>query len=199
MQSSIYEKFGKRIFDFLLSLLGLVVLLPLFVVVALLIKFTSKGNIFYIQTRIGENFKPFKLYKFRSMKEAKGLSITSKDDPRITAIGKFIRKTKIDELPQLLNVLKGEMSLVGPRPEVEKYVGIQEEAYGKILKVKPGITDLAAIEFRDEEGILSQYEDKEKAYLEVVQPQKIELYFIYIDTISFKKDIKIILQTLKVI
>jgi len=199
MQSSIYEKFGKRIFDFFLSLLGLVVLLPLFVVVAFLIKFTSKGNIFYIQTRIGENFKPFKLYKFRSMKEAKGLSITSKDDPRITGIGKFIRKTKIDELPQLLNVLKGEMSLVGPRPEVEKYVGIQEEAYAKILKVKPGITDLAAIEFRDEEGILSQYEDKEKAYLEVVQPQKIELYFIYIDTISFKKDIKIILQTLKVI
>ena len=199
MQSSIYEKFGKRIFDFLLSLLGLVVLLPLFVVVVFLIKFTSKGNIFYIQTRIGENFKPFKLYKFRSMKEAKGLSITSKDDPRITSIGKFIRKTKIDELPQLLNVLKGEMSLVGPRPEVEKYVGIQEEAYGKILKVKPGITDLAAIEFRDEEGILSQYEDKERAYIDEIQPKKIELYFIYINSISFKKDIKIILQTLKVI
>jgi len=199
MQSSLYQRFGKRIFDFILALLGLITLSPLFVVVILLIKVTSKGDVFYVQSRIGEGFEPFNLYKFRSMKEAKGLSITSKDDPRITSIGKFIRKTKIDELPQLLNVLKGEMSLVGPRPEVEKYVYLQEEAYAKILKVKPGITDLAAIEFRDEEGILSQYEDKEKAYLEVVQPQKIELYFIYIGNISFKKDIKIILQTLKVI
>jgi len=199
MQNSIYEKFGKRIFDFVSALLGLLFLLPLLVLVALIIKVSSKGDVFYIQSRIGKSFKPFNLYKFRSMKEAKGLSITSKDDPRITSIGKFIRKTKIDELPQLLNVLKGEMSLVGPRPEVEKYVYIQEEAYRNILKVKPGITDLAAIEFRDEEEVLAQYEDKEEAYIKEIQPKKIALYNQYLKMISLKGDVKIILQTLKVI
>jgi lipopolysaccharide/colanic/teichoic acid biosynthesis glycosyltransferase len=190
---------GKRAFDFTTALLGLMFLFPLFFLVALLVKFTSKGEVFYIQSRVGEGFTLFNLYKFRSMREEEGLSITSKGDPRITSVGKFIRKTKIDELPQLLNVLKGDMSLVGPRPEVEKYVYVQEEAYRKILQVKPGITDLAAIKFRDEEGILAQYEEKEKAYIEVVQPQKIALYYEYMRTISFKKDIKIILQTLKVI
>ena len=199
MQNSIYEKFGKRIFDFVSALLGLLFLLPFLVLVALIIKVSSKGDVFYVQSRIGKNFKPFNLYKFRSMKEAKGLSITSKDDPRITSIGKFIRKTKIDELPQLLNVIKGEMSLVGPRPEVEKYVYIQEEAYRDILKVKPGITDLAAIEFRDEEEVLSQYEDKEEAYIREIQPKKIALYNQYLKMISLQGDVKIILQTLKVI
>jgi len=199
MQNSIYEKFGKRIFDFVSAFLGLLFLLPLLVLVALIIKVSSKGDVFYVQSRIGKSFKPFNLYKFRSMKEAKGLSITSKDDPRITSIGKFIRKTKIDELPQLLNVIKGEMSLVGPRPEVEKYVYIQEEAYRDILKVKPGITDLAAIEFRDEEEVLSQYEDKEEAYIKEIQPKKIALYNQYLKMISLQGDVKIILQTLKVI
>ena len=199
MQNSIYEKFGKRIFDFVSALLGLLFLLPIFVLVALIIKVSSRGDVFYIQSRIGKNFKPFNLYKFRSMKEAKGLSITSKNDPRITSIGRFIRKTKIDELPQLVNVLKGEMSLVGPRPEVEKYVYIQEEVYRKILTINPGITDLAAIKFRDEEEILSHYEDKEKAYIEEIQPKKIALYNQYLQMISLKCDVKIILQTLKVI
>jgi len=199
MQNSLYKKFGKRVFDLIFSFLGLMLLSPIFIIMALLIKLTSNGNIFYIQSRIGENFKPFKLYKFRSMKEGNGLKITSKDDPRITFIGKFIRRTKIDELPQLINVIKGEMSLVGPRPEVEKYVYLQEEAYKKILNIKPGITDLAAIEFRDEEELLSQYENKEAAYIKKIQPKKIKLYNEYLRIISLKEDIKIILQTLRVI
>ena len=194
-----YKKYGKRVFDIVLSLIGLVVLSPIFIAVAIAIKATSKGSIFYVQKRVGENFEEFNLYKFRSMREGKGLQITSKDDPRITKIGKVIRKTKIDELPQLLNVLKGDMSLVGPRPEVRKYVDIKEKEYKKILSIKPGITDNAAIEFRDEEEILSKYKDKERAYIEEILPKKIALYNKYIDNISLKNDIKLILKTLKVI
>ena len=194
-----YKKYGKRIFDIIVSTIGLIALSPLFIIVAILVKVTSRGSIFYIQKRVGEGFKEFDLYKFRSMREGKGLQITSKDDPRITKIGKFIRKTKIDELPQLLNVLKGDMSLVGPRPEVKKYVDIKKSEYKKVLSIKPGITDNAAIAFRDEEEILARYEDKEKAYIEEILPKKIELYNEYIDNISFKNDIKLILETLKVI
>ncbi len=194
-----YKKYGKRVFDIVLSLIGLVVLSPIFIAVAIAIKATSKGSIFYVQKRVGENFEEFNLYKFRSMREGKGLQITSKDDPRITKIGKVIRKTKIDELPQLLNVLKGDMSLVGPRPEVRKYVDIKEKEYKKILSIKPGITDNAAIEFRDEEEILSKYKDKERAYIEEILPKKIELYNKYIDNISLQNDIKLILKTIKVI
>ncbi len=194
-----YKKYGKRVFDIVLSLIGLVVLSPIFIAVAIVIKATSKGSIFYVQKRVGENFEEFNLYKFRSMREGKGLQITSKDDPRITKIGKVIRKTKIDELPQLLNVLKGDMSLVGPRPEVRKYVDIKEKEYKKILSIKPGITDNAAIEFRDEEEILSKYKDKERAYIEEILPKKIELYNKYIDNISLQNDIKLILKTIKVI
>ena len=198
----IYKKYGKRIFDVTASAFGLILLSPLFLGIAVIIKLTSKGPVFYIQKRMGENFKEFNLYKFRSMivdADKKGLQITSGDDPRITKIGKFIRKTKLDELPQLINVLKGDMSLVGPRPEVKKYVMLKKEDYEKVLSVKPGITDLAAIEFRDEEKILEKYNDKEKAYIEIILPKKIELYKKYIDNISFKNDINIILKTLKVL
>ena len=198
----IYKKYGKRIFDVTASACGLILLSPLFLGIAVIIKLTSKGPVFYIQKRMGKNFKEFNLYKFRSMivdADKKGLQITSGDDPRITKIGKFIRKTKLDELPQLINVLKGDMSLVGPRPEVKKYVMLKKEDYEKVLSVKPGITDLAAIEFRDEEKILEKYNDKEKAYIEIILPKKIELYKKYIDNISFKNDINIILKTLKVL
>ncbi len=164
-----------------------------------MVKLTSKGNIFYIQKRVGKDFKEFYLYKFRSMRDEKGLKITSKDDPRITKIGKFIRKTKIDELPQLLNVLKGDMSLVGSRPEVKKYVDIKKADYKKILSIRPGITDNATIKFRNEEEILSKYSDKEKAYIEKILPNKIVLYYKYLDNITFKNDITIILKTLKII
>ena len=128
-----------------------------------------------------------------------GPSVTSGDDPRITKVGVIIRKTKIDELPQLLNVLKGDMSLVGPRPELMKFVLAKENEYKKVLSVKPGITDNAAIEYRDEETIMDQYYDKEKAYIKYVLPQKINLYYQYIDNINFIQDIKLILKTLKVI
>jgi len=195
-----YKKFGKRVFDIVSSLIGLIILSPLFLIISILIKLDSKGNILYTQKRITKDFKPFKLFKFRSMRSnSKGLSITSADDNRITKIGKFIRKTKIDELPQLLNVLIGDMSLVGPRPEVAKYVEIKRDEYKKVLEVKAGITDNSAIAFRDEEKILSQYKDKEKAYIEIILPQKIELYNKYIDNISLKNDIILILKTIKVL
>ena len=197
-----YQKYGKRIFDIVATLLGGVLLLPVIIVIVLWIKLSSTGPLFYVQKRVGKNFKEFDLYKFRSMiveADKVGPSVTSGDDPRITKIGRIIRRTKIDELPQLLNVLKGDMSLVGPRPEVMKFVEQKKDAYLKVLSVKPGITDNAAIEFRDEETIMEQYEDKEKAYIEIVLPQKIELYYHYIDTISFTNDIKLILKTLKII
>jgi lipopolysaccharide/colanic/teichoic acid biosynthesis glycosyltransferase len=197
-----YLSFGKRAFDIVATLCGGVLLLPIVIPIALWIKFGSKGPLFYIQKRVGKDFKEFDLYKFRSMvvdADKKGPSVTSGDDPRITKVGKIIRRTKIDELPQLINVLKGDMSLVGPRPEVMKFVEQKKQEYKKVLSVKPGITDNAAIEFRDEESIMEQYEDKEKAYIDIILPQKIKLYYKYIDNIGFLEDIKLILKTLKVI
>lgn len=197
-----YSSFGKRIFDILTTLIGGVLLLPFIAIIIIWIKVSSKGPLFYIQKRVGKDFKEFNLYKFRSMiidAEKKGPSVTSGDDPRITKVGKFIRKTKIDELPQLINVLKGDMSLVGPRPEVMRFVKEKKEEYKKVLSVRPGITDNAAIEYRDEETIMVQYDDKEKAYIEIILPQKIKLYNLYIENISFVNDIKLILKTIKVI
>ena len=197
-----YKSFGKRLFDILATLVGGIFLLPIIVPIAIWIKFSSKGSLFYIQKRVGKDFKEFDLYKFRSMvvnADKQGPSVTSGDDPRITKVGAIIRRTKIDELPQLLNVLKGDMSLVGPRPEVMKFVKQKQKEYKKVLNVKPGITDNAAIEFRNEETIMEQYEDKEKAYIDIILPQKIELYYKYIDNISLFNDIKLILKTLKII
>jgi len=197
-----YRLYFKRVFDLIAALIGLVLLFPILLVISLWIKFSSKGPLFYSQKRVGKEFKEFDIYKFRSMvvdADKIGPSVTSGDDPRITEVGKFIRKTKIDELPQLLNVLKGDMSLVGPRPEVMKFVEKKRDEYKKVLSVRPGITDNAAIEFRDEETIMNQYEDKEKAYLDIILPQKIKLYYNYIDNITFLSDIKLILKTLKVI
>jgi len=197
-----YIKFWKRFFDIIATVLGSILLLPIIIPIAIWIKLSSKDPLFYVQKRVGKNFKEFDLYKFRSMivdADQVGPSVTSGDDPRITKIGKIIRRTKIDELPQLLNVLKGDMSLVGPRPEVMKFVKEKKEAYKKVLSVKPGITDNAAIELRDEETIMEQYENKEKAYIDIVLPEKIKLYNDYIDNISFFNDIKLILKTLHVI
>jgi lipopolysaccharide/colanic/teichoic acid biosynthesis glycosyltransferase len=197
-----YLRFGKRLFDIVATILGGLLLIPIILPIAVWIKISSKGPLFYIQKRVGKDFLEFDLYKFRSMivdAAKKGPSVTSGDDPRITKVGAIIRKTKIDELPQLLNVLKGDMSLVGPRPEVMKFVEQKRDEYKKVLSVKPGITDNAAIEFRDEETIMEQYEDKEKAYIDFVLPKKIELYYKYIDNVSLIGDIKLILRTLKVI
>lgn len=197
-----YKKYGKRVFDLIATILGGLLLLPIIILIATWIKVSSKGPLFYVQKRVGRNFEEFNLYKFRSMivdADTKGPSVTSGDDPRITKVGKIIRKTKIDELPQLLNVLKGDMSLVGPRPEVMKFVKQKEKEYQKVLSIRPGITDNAAIKFRNEETLMEQYEDKEKAYIDIVLPQKIKLYYNYIDSISFTNDIKLILKTLKII
>jgi len=197
-----YKNFGKRFFDIVASFIGLFLLSPIFLYIAIWIKISSKGPIFYIQKRVGKDFKEFNLYKFRSMvtgADKKGPGVTSSDDDRITKVGKFIRKTKIDELPQLLNVLKGDMSLVGPRPELMKFVNYKKDEYKKVLTIRPGITDNAAIAFRNEEKIMAQYDDKESAYIEHILPQKIKLYYEYIDNISFSNDIKLILKTLKVI
>lgn len=197
-----YKQFGKRAFDIIATFIGFVLLFPFLIIIMLWIKFSSKGPLFFIQKRVGKDFKEFDLYKFRSMiidADKQGPSVTSGNDPRITKVGAIIRRTKIDELPQLINVLKGDMSLVGPRPEVMKFVQVEKDAYQKILSVKPGITDNAAIEYRDEENIMNQYRDKEKAYIEIVLPEKIKLYYHYIDNISPINDLKLILKTLKVV
>lgn len=202
MQNSFYYLYGKRIFDILATISGGLILLPIIIIIVIWIKLSSKGPIFYVQKRVGKDFQEFDLYKFRSMiidADKVGPSVTSGDDPRITKVGKIIRRTKIDELPQLINVIKGDMSLVGPRPEVIKFVKEKKEEYTKILSVRPGITDNAAIAYRDEETIMNQYENKEKAYIEIVLPEKIKLYNEYLQNISLINDIKLILKTLKVI
>ena len=178
----------KRLFDITASALGLALCSPLFLLVAGLIKLDSKGSVFFKQERMGKNFRPFYIYKFRSMiQEApeKGALISVEDDPRITRIGRLLRKAKIDELPQLINVVKGEMSPVGPRPEVPKYVELFREDYEEILKIHPGITDLASLKYRDEAAILAQSENPEEVYLKRVLPDKIELAKEYIRRSSF--------------
>jgi lipopolysaccharide/colanic/teichoic acid biosynthesis glycosyltransferase len=173
-----------RFFDFIFSLLGLIMLSPIFLVIAITIKLTSKGPVFYRQKRIGLNGKEFLLYKFRSMyidADKKGLLITvGGRDPRITNVGYFIRKYKVDELPQLWNVLIGDMSLVGPRPEVKKYVDLYTAEQRDVLSVKPGITDWASILYKDENTLLENQPDPEAFYIKVVMPQKIRLNKIYI-------------------
>ncbi len=194
----IYRKYLKRVFDFIASLLGLIVLSPLFLVVAILIKLDDGGSVFFRQTRVGQYGKPFKIYKFRTMvenAEKLGAQVTKGDDPRITRVGRFLRKYKLDELPQLINVLKGEMSLVGPRPEVPKFVKLFEEDYKEILQVKPGITDYASLEFKDESELLKGAENPEEVYIEIL-PKKIEYYKRYLKEISFTTDLKLIFKTI---
>ena len=199
MQDNFYTKYGKRIFDFIASLIGLILLSPFLVIIGVLVKISDKGPVFYRSKRVGQNFKPFYLLKFRTMvvnAEELGPSITKGGDQRITKIGKFLRKYKLDELPQLWNVVKGELSLVGPRPEVEKYISFYKDDYKEILKIRPGITDYAAIKFKNEEEILAKFEDVEKAYIENVLPEKIKLYKTYLNEIGFLTDLKLIFKTL---
>ena len=190
----------KRCFDLFFSISGLVFLSPLFLIVAVLIKLDSRGHIFFKQERVGKNFKTFNIYKFRTMVEdaqKKGLSITSGYDKRITRFGKFLRKTKIDELPQLINVVKGEMSLVGPRPEVKKYVDFYMVDYMKILKLRPGITDISSLKYRDEEALLKEHNDPEEYYVQIHLPNKIALAKEYIKKTSLVYDLKLIFLTFK--
>lgn len=175
------------------------ILSPILLIVGLLVKVDSQGPIFYRQARVGRNFIPFILYKFRSMytdARNRGPLITTRGDPRITRIGKFLRKSKIDELPQLFNVLKGDMSLVGPRPEVEKYVKIYEKDYQEILTVRPGMTDISSVKFSNEEDILAKSDNSDQYYINVILPQKIELNKEYIAKASLRFDLGLIVRTI---
>ena len=195
-----FAKMIKRIFDIFFSFFGLLILSPIFVILAVWIKLDSSGPVFFRQVRIGRLGRPFRIYKFRSMvvnAESKGHQITVGEDPRITKSGRFLRHHKLDELPQLINVLLGDMSLVGPRPEVPRYVELFKDAYETVLQVKPGITDYAAIEFRDEEKILKKYDQPEEGYVKEVLPKKIELYRKYIDSQGQWTDLKLIFLTLR--
>lgn len=194
--------FAKRLFDFLMSFLGLLLLSPLFFLVAILIKIDSPGPIFFRQERIGQYGKPFRIHKFRSMffigSEAKGSLITIGADSRITRVGVYIRKYKIDELAQLFDVLIGTMSLVGPRPEVSRYVDYYpKEVKETIFSVRPGITDRASIEFKDESLILGKSSDPHQAYVKDILPIKIQYYVRYVNGRSFFGDLHILFKTLK--
>jgi len=189
----------KRLFDIACSSVGLILLAPFFAVVAILIKRDSSGPVFFRQTRMGQFGKPFGIYKFRTMcmdAEKKGAQVSTGDDPRITEIGRFLRTYKIDELPQLFNVVFGEMSLVGPRPEVARYVDAFKEDYEEILTAKPGITDYASLEFKDENELLKAAENPEKKYIDEILPLKIEYYKKYLREQSLSTDIKLIFLTL---
>ena len=187
-----------RFLDVLISFLGILVLSPALILISLLISVDSKGSTFYRQIRVGKDSKDFALLKFRTMKtdaDKLGLLTIGGRDARITRIGYFLRKYKIDELPQLWNVLLGSMSLVGPRPEVRKYVQYYNTEQQQVLKVKPGITDWASIEYRNENEILSQSANPEKSYIEIVIPEKIRLNMIYIGKQNVSHYLKIIFYT----
>ncbi len=189
----------KRLFDIVVSFLGLLLLAPLLVPVALLIKWDSRGPVFFRQERMGRRFRPFSIYKFRTMVQdalPKGAPITADGDPRITCVGRLLRKSKIDELPQLINVLKGEMSFVGPRPEVRQYVELFRQDYEEILGIRPGITDLATMKYRDEEIVLGMSRNPEEEYLSQVLPDKIRLAKEYLVRSSFFLDLTLITKTL---
>lgn len=188
----------KRIFDVVASGLGLLALSSLFLILAVWIKCDSAGPVFYRQVRVGRNNKDFKLFKFRSMRvgsDKKGLITVGGHDPRITRSGYFIRKYKLDELPQLINVFIGDMSLVGPRPEVRKYVDMYTAEQMHVLDVRPGITDMASIRYRNENELLEQADDPDKYYVEVVMQDKLRLNLEYVERHSFSFDIRLIFQT----
>lgn len=192
----------KRLFDVIASGLGLMVLSPLFLVLAIWIKLDSKGPVFYRQVRVGYKNKDFRIFKFRSMRLGadKGSLVTiGGHDPRVTRSGYFIRKFKFDELPQLINVFLGDMSLVGPRPEVRHYVDYWTPEQMHVLDVRPGITDPASIKFRNENELMEQAEDPEKYYIEVIMQEKIKLYLEYVEKHSFLYDIGLIFKTFWVI
>jgi lipopolysaccharide/colanic/teichoic acid biosynthesis glycosyltransferase len=190
----------KRLVDFFVSLIFLFLLSPILLLLAILIKLESKGPVFYLQVRVGLNGKDFRIFKFRTMfigSDKAGLLTVGGRDPRITKVGIFIRKYKLDELPQLINVLNGEMSLVGPRPEVRKYVAMYNVEQLKVLNVKPGITDYASIQYSDENELLAKSADPEKTYIDEVMPAKLLLNLKYINEISLLTDLKIIGLTVR--
>jgi lipopolysaccharide/colanic/teichoic acid biosynthesis glycosyltransferase len=189
----------KRTFDVAVAAVAAAILSPLLLVVAALIKLDSPGGIMFRQRRIGRDFAPFDIYKFRTMSQnaaSMGAAITCGDDQRITRVGRVLRKTKVDELPQLFNVLRGDMSLVGPRPELEEFVAQFEADYREILKVRPGITDMASLKYRDEAAILGRAADPIQEYVGHILPDKIRLAKEYVRRTSFAFDVEIIARTL---
>lgn len=189
----------KRLFDIIASLLGIIILIPFLFIICIFIVAGSGFPVFYLQTRVGKDGKDFNLFKFRTMannSDKKGLLTIGGRDSRVTKIGYYLRKYKLDELPQLLNVFIGDMSLVGPRPEVRKYVNLYNDMQKKVLHVKPGITDLASIEFFDENEMLGKSLNPEQTYITEVMPKKLELNLLYIDQRGFIMDLKIICNTL---
>jgi lipopolysaccharide/colanic/teichoic acid biosynthesis glycosyltransferase len=188
----------KRGIDILFSLIGLICLFPFFIFISFFIFITSKGGVFFVQLRVGKNNKDFKLYKFRTMflnSDNKGLLTVGNNDKRITKLGYYLRKNKLDELPQLINVLNGTMSLVGPRPEVRKYVNLYNSEQKSILEIKPGITDLASIMYYNENEILANSGNPEQTYINEIMPIKLELNKQYINEMSLLTDLKIIFKT----
>ncbi len=190
----------KRLFDIIASLIGILILLPFFILIAFIIIINSGFPVFYLQTRVGKNNTNFRLFKFRTMRvhsDKMGLLTVGGRDPRITGIGYYLRKYKIDELPQLFNVLVGTMSLVGPRPEVRKYVDLYNAEQLGVLSVKPGITDFASLQFINENELLSRSANPEQTYISEVMPQKLNLNKKYIEQKGFFTDLNIIFATLK--
>lgn len=189
----------KRCFDFIVSLIGIIILSPVFTIVSIAIKLDSKGNILFLQKRVGRYGKEFNIYKFRTMvtdAEKLGKQITIGKDNRITKVGAFLRKFKIDELPQLFNVFKGDMSLVGPRPEVPKYVSLYSFEQKKVLNVRPGITDMASLRYKDENDILGKVENPEEYYINVIMKDKLNLNLEYIEKSNIFFDIYLIVKTI---
>ncbi len=189
----------KRLFDIIISFLALVILLPVLIIISIWVLLDSKGGILYRQRRVGRGNRDFTLLKFRTMypgADTKGLLTVGERDPRITGAGYSLRRTKLDELPQLINILAGDMSLVGPRPEVRKYVDLYTDEQLKVLDIRPGLTDNASLAYIDESEILANSEDPEKTYIETILPAKLELNLQYIREQSMGKDIGIIFRTI---
>ena len=190
---------ARRAFDLGAAILGLVVLAPVFAAVALAIASSSPGPVFFRQERVGRDGRTFRIFKFRTMRqdaEARGAQLTVEGDPRITSVGRFLRASKIDELPQLINVVTGEMALVGPRPEVPRYVALYSAEQRRVLTVRPGITDPASIQYRDENAVLAAADDPEAAYVHEVMPHKLAINLEYLHRRTLVTDIGVILSTL---
>jgi lipopolysaccharide/colanic/teichoic acid biosynthesis glycosyltransferase len=193
---------AKRLLDLFVAALGLVALSPLLLVVTALIRFSDGGHVFYRGVRVGRHGRPFRVFKFRTMRvdaERIGGPSTAADDPRITRVGRWLRKSKVDELPELLNVVVGDMSLVGPRPEVEQYVRLMSDEERVILSVPPGLTDWATLWNSDEGAVLAGAADPQRAYLEIIRPEKIRLQLEYVRRRSFWIDLMILLQTVRAV
>jgi lipopolysaccharide/colanic/teichoic acid biosynthesis glycosyltransferase len=198
-RNSFYRKWGKRAFDFCASLVALILLSPVFLLIAILVKLSSAGPVLFRQKRVGRDAQIFRILKFRSIMiddDQQGLEITAAGDERVTPIGKFLRKSELDTLPQLWNVFKGEMSLVGPRPELPSYVAQYTFEQLRVLSVWPGITDLASIHYRHEEKPLETSADSDEFYRNVILPHKLALNLEYVDQMSFALDLRLVLRTL---